>query len=313
MSGLAGPTVSLVLGSGGARGLAHIGVIEVLERRGYRVRATAGSSMGALVGGIHAAGRLREYRGWAVALQKLDVLRLVDWNLSGGGFIRGERVIAALRELVGDVRIEDLAIAFTAVATDLDHEREVWLSRGPLFDAIRASIAIPSLLTPVRVDGHMLVDGGLLNPLPMAAVLHTITDLSVAVNVNAHEQQPVLRPRPAEPAVAPPPEAEADAPVDFRARMSQLIESFIERRPGAPAPTVEPGWRDLLSRSLETMQGAITRMKLATHEPDVLIEIPRNACAFYEFYRAEEMIALGVERAERALDAFEAEQRRSMK
>lgn len=311
MTAAAGPTVSLVLGSGGARGLAHIGVIEVLERRGYRVRATAGSSMGALVGGIHAAGRLREYRNWAIALQKLDVLRLVDWNLSGGGFIRGERVIGALRELVGNVRIEELAIAFTAVATDLDHEREVWLSRGPLFDAIRASIAIPSLLTPVRLDGHMLVDGGLLNPLPMAAVLHTITDLSMAVNVNAHEQQPVLRPRAPEPPPPAPPADEADAPVDFRARMSHLIESFMERRPGASAPVVEPGWRDLLSRSLETMQGAITRMKLATHEPDVLIEIPRNACAFYEFYRAEELIALGVERAERALDAFEAEQRRS--
>jgi NTE family protein len=295
-----GPTVSLVLGSGGARGLAHIGVIEVLQQRGYRLRAIAGSSMGALVGGIHAAGKLREYRQWAIALQKLDVLRLVDWNLSGGGFIRGDRVIGALRELVGDVQIEDLAIAFTAVATDLDHEREVWLSRGPLFDAIRASIAIPSLLTPVRLEGHTLVDGGLLNPLPMAAVLHTITDLSVAVNVNAHDQLlPTWK-------SAAPPAADPVVATDFRSRMSQLLDSLMERKAGQPAPQVEPGWRDLLTRSLETMQGAITRMKLATHEPDVLIEIPRNACAFYEFYRAEELIALGTERATRALDAFEA-------
>jgi NTE family protein len=301
-SGGSGRSATLVLGAGGARGLAHIGAIEVLIQRGYQLRAIAGSSMGALVGGIHAAGRLAAYRDWARSLQKLDVLRLVDWTLSGGGFIRGERVIAALRELVGEVRIESLPIAFTAVASDLDNEREVWLSRGPLFDAIRASIAIPGLLTPVRIESHTLVDGGLLNPLPMDAALHAISDVTIAVSLNGSAQRLRVRWEPPAPA-APAPEP---APTDLRARMTQLLESLMERRPGATAPTVAPGWRELLSRSFETMQGALTRLKLATHAPDVLIEIPRNSCAFYEFYRAEELIALGRDRATRALDEFEA-------
>ncbi|MFN7550598.1 MAG: patatin-like phospholipase family protein [Pseudomonadota bacterium] len=293
----AGPTVALVLGSGGARGLAHIGVIEVLRERGYRVVAIAGSSMGALVGGIHAAGRLDDYKAWACALQKLDVLRLVDWTLSPSGFIRGERIIATLRELVGDALIEDLPVAYTAVATDIDLEREVWLSRGPLFDAIRASIAIPSLFTPVRRDGHTLVDGGLLNPLPVSAVLHAITDLTIAVDVNAQDERPRRR--------AGPPPAPAAPPADRRARMAQFVEGLFERGV-TPPETVEPTWRDLLSRSLETMQGAITRMKLATHMPEIVVRIPRNAAAFYEFYRAAELIELGRARAARALDKFEA-------
>lgn len=303
-------SVALVLGSGGARGLAHIGVIEALQARGYRVRAIAGSSMGALVGGIHAAGRLPEYTAWVRALQRIDVLRLVDFTFTGGGFIKGERVIAALRELVGDVRIETLPVAYTAVATDLDKEREVWLSHGPLFDAIRASIAIPGVFTPVVLEGHTLVDGGLLNPLPMAAVLHAIVDLTIAVNVNAPVERLTARapdppPPPTVPAAAAPAEASDawTAMAAYRAKVMELIDGFIDRR-AAPRPAIEPGWREMLMRSLETMQGAITRLRLATHTPDLLINIPHDAAAIYEFHRADELIALGRERAERALDAL---------
>jgi NTE family protein len=305
-----GRSVALVLGSGGARGLAHIGVIEVLEARGFRVRAIAGSSMGALVGGIHAAGKLREYAAWVRALQRMDVLRLVDFTFGGGGFIKGERVIAVLRELVGNVRIEDLPVTYTAVATDLDKEREVWLSHGPLFDAIRASIAIPGVFTPVVIEGHTLVDGGLLNPLPMAATLHAIVDLTVAVNVNA----PVERLAPPHPAPLPMPQPAAPTPVTavgdladpwaamaaYRSKVMDMLDGLIDRR-AAPERPLEPGWREMLMRSLETMQGAITRLRLATHTPDLLINIPHNAAAVYEFHRAEELIELGRERAEAAL------------
>ena len=153
-----GRSVSLVLGAGGARGLAHVGAIEVLVERGYRIELIAGSSMGALVGGIHAAGKLAAYRDWALTLQKLDVLKLVDWTLTGGGFIKGDRVIGALRELVGEVHIEALPIAYTAVATDLEREQEVWISRGPLFAAIQASISIPGLFLPQALGGRLLVE-----------------------------------------------------------------------------------------------------------------------------------------------------------
>lgn len=153
------PTVALALGAGGAKGLAHIGVIEEIEAQGYSIVAIAGSSMGALIGGIHAAGRLDVYRDWVCALAKLDVLRLVDWTFSGGGLIKGEKIIETLRGLVGDVQIEELPLTFTAVATDLERGREVWLSRGGLFDAIRASIAIPTVFRPHLIDGRRLVDG----------------------------------------------------------------------------------------------------------------------------------------------------------
>ena len=161
-------SISLVLGSGGARGYAHIGVIEELQAQGFAIRSIAGSSMGALVGGIHASGKLPEFTQWVRPMLRLDVLRLLDWTWTGGGFIKGDRIIGALKELIGEVDIEDLPIPFTAVAVDLDTQREVWFSRGPLFDAVRASIAIPTIFRPHRYQGRLLVDGGLLNPLPVS-------------------------------------------------------------------------------------------------------------------------------------------------
>ena len=295
----AGRRVSLVLGAGGARGLAHVGVIEVLVERGYDIAVIAGSSMGALVGGIHAAGKLAVYRDWALSLQRLDVLKLVDWTLTGGGFIKGERVIAALRELVGNADIETLPIAYTAVATDLDREQEVWISRGPLFEAIRASIAIPGILRPQVLAGRTLVDGGLLNPLPIAPALHAMTDLTIAVDVNGPVRRlPASATRPAAPATA---TAAAPEP-GYAQKMAALFESLIDKREERPA---EPGWRDLMARSLETMQRQLTRFHLSVHEPDLLVSVPRNACSFYEFHRAAELIAVGRDRATRALDRFE--------
>src|SRR6056297_1741024 len=188
-------TVSLVLGSGGARGLAHIGAIRALEERGFRIDSVAGSSMGALVGGMHAAGKLDDYADWVSTLEQSDVFKLVDWTLSGGGLIRGDRIIKRLKDMVGDARIEDLSIDFTAVAVDIEHGREIWLSKGSLFDAIRGSIAIPGLFTPHRYKGKLLVDGGILNPVPVAPTLRSLSDLTIVVNVNG--PIPARHPRPA--------------------------------------------------------------------------------------------------------------------
>jgi NTE family protein len=290
-------SISLALGAGGARGLAHIGVIQVLEQHGYAIRAIAGSSMGAVVGGIYAAGKLDAYLDWVVALERFDVLRLIDWTLSGAGLIKGERVIGALRDLVGDITIEQLPIAFTAVATDLDREREVWLSRGPLFDAVRASSSIPGLVAPFVLQGRTLVDGGLLDPLPIAPTLRDLTDFTFAVDVNG----------PAEDLATPSALLPAAERSGYKQKIGDFLENLIGRSDERTPPA--PGWRDLVARSLDTMQGAITRLKLATHEPDLLIQIPRNACAFYEFYRAREKITLGAERAERALQKFDAHTR----
>lgn len=290
------PAVALALGTGGARGLAHIGVIEAIEAAGFRIVAISGSSMGALIGGIHAAGKLDVYRDWVCALQKMDVLKLVDWTLSGAGLIKGDRIIGVLRDLIGPVNIEELPIPFTAVATDLDREREVWLSRGPLFDAIRASIAIPTVFRPHLVDGHRLVDGGLMNPLPVVPLLHTPGDYTVAVNVNGPPDATLAQRRP---------DAEA-VRSGLRARIAAYVKRTIGSRERAEA---EPGWMDTLTQSLDLMQENLASFRLAADRPDLVIEVPRNASAVYEFYRAAELIALGRERAQHALAAWQPQSR----
>lgn len=189
-------TVSLVLGSGGARGLAHIGVIQVLEEKGYEITSIAGCSIGALIGGIYAAGKLDEYENWVRNVTKLDMVNMVDIAWEGGGLVKGDRIIAKMIKLVGDRLIEDLPVRFTAVATELESGREVWLSNGPLFDAIRSSCSMPLFFTPAKYKEKMLVDGGVVNPVPIAPVFDDNTDLTLAVNLGGKpaREQP-LKPR----------------------------------------------------------------------------------------------------------------------
>ncbi len=283
-------TISLVLGSGGARGLAHIGVIQWLTEQGYEIRSIAGSSMGALVGGIYAAGKLDTYAEWVRALERMDVLRLVDLSFGRSGLVRGERVMGVLRELIGDCAIEELPISYTAVATDLDSGKEVWLRTGKLFDAIRASIATPLVFTPFDHNGRQLLDGGLVNPIPIAPTLNDHTDLIVAVSLNGR----------AEPPAAAPPPPPAPAGNAYHQRIRAFIESLYPSRP----PEIRSlGFVDVAFASMDTMQNTIARLKLAAYSPDVMVDVPRNACAFHEFWKAEELIALGRERAERAFIA----------
>jgi NTE family protein len=283
------PTVALALGAGGAKGLAHIGVIEEIEAQGYAIVAIAGSSMGALIGGIHAAGKLDVYRDWVCALAKLDVLRLVDWTFSGGGLIKGEKIIETMRGLVGDVRIEELPLAFTAVATDIERGREVWLSRGGLFDAIRASIAIPTVFRPHLIDGRRLVDGALLNPVPVTPLIRETADYLIAVSVDG----PAVTATPPEPPVQP-----AAAENGYRHRIGEFIGRMIPRGESRPR---EPGTLELLTQAMDLMQANLSRLRLAAYAPDLLIQLPHNMALAYEFYRARELIELGRVQARAAL------------
>jgi NTE family protein len=280
-------TVSLVLGSGGARGLAHIGVIQWLTENGYAIRSIAGSSMGALVGGIYATGKLEVYANWVSALESIDVVRLLDLSFGRTGLFKGERLMGVLRELIGDCAIEELPVSFTAVATDLESGKEVWLRKGKLFDAIRASIATPLILTPFEYGGRKLLDGGLVNPIPIAPTLNDTTDLTIAVDLSGRAEV-----RPSPPAPAPTPSGNP-----YRQRIRAFIESlYLARTPETPAL----GVIGIVFASMETMQNTIARLKLAAYSPDVTVEIPGNACGFHEFWRAEELIALGHERTARA-------------
>nr|WP_322939706.1 patatin-like phospholipase family protein [Pseudomonas sp. s4] len=329
--------VALVLGSGGARGYAHIGVIDELQARGYEIGCIAGCSMGAVVGGIFAAGKLPEYREWTESLDYLDVLRLLDVSFHLGA-IRGERVFGRIQDIVGDVDIENLNIPFTAVATDLTNQQEIWFQEGCLHQAMRASAAIPSLFTPVIQGKRMLVDGGLLNPLPIVPVVSSHCDLIVAVNLNAtnqnHYQLPLI-----------------ERPAALKGRIDQLMSNLGSRLPnfrrkgddetlllsGAQhpgdeiAPAAAPNRKEdgaaprsasgsrvaefsgpgslleLVNQSFEVMQTSLAQYKIAGYPPDILINVPKRVCRFFEFYKAPELIMLGRQIARDTLDKYESE------
>lgn len=301
--------VALVLGSGGARGYAHIGVLDALHDRGFEVVAVAGSSMGAIVGGIFAAGKLDDYRDWVTGIGQFEMLRLLDLSLSKPGTLRGEKVFGKVRSLVGNVHIEDLPIRYTAVAVDLIARREVWFQRGSLDLAMRASGANPGLFPPVESEGRLLIDGGVLNPLPMAPTAASSADLVIAVSLHGAALP------------AQPPELADDDPplIDrIRSRTSRAVDREIRailhshtRTDGDSATDdVAPrrqtrsalGKFDVVQLSLETMQSALTEHKLAGYRPDVLVNVPKNACRSLDFHRATELIALGRALTEDALD-----------
>jgi NTE family protein len=331
--GAARPRVALALGSGGARGYAHIGVIDELHERGYDVVGIAGSSMGALVGGLQAAGKLDDFADWAKSLTQRAILRLLDPSITASGVLRAVKILDAVRDILGSVTIEELQIPYTAVATDLITGKSVWLQRGPVDEAVRASIAIPGVITPYVIGGRLLADGGILDPLPMAPIAAVNADLTIAVSLGGEpdgadhdvESHPAtdwlnrmmrstsawldansaraLLDRPTARAVlgrfgAGSPDsddAEADEPVEV-----------AEELPETP----RLGSFEVMNRTIDIAQAALARHTLAAYPPDLLIEVPRSACRSLEFHRAEEVIEVGRTLAGRALDAFGAESTR---
>ena len=284
-------SIVLALGGGGARGLAQIGVIEVLQARGLDIEAVAGTSCGALVGGAFAAGKLDALRDWMLRTGRNEMLRLLDPGLGRPAMFTGERLVRTLREVVGSPRIEDLPIDFTAVAVDLLRQREVWLRRGDLWDALRASFAIPGIFTPLNIGGMELVDGGLLAPLPITATRLAGPHRVVAVDI--HGSTPQRRDEPVRVV-----DAKADEPAV--GLLGRWMDRFGEE---AATPTHRFGLMEVMSRALDTMQERIARVQLALEPPELLIRIPRDACQFYEFWRAAELIEIGRREAEKALDA----------
>lgn len=323
--------VALALGSGGARGYAHIGVVAELDARGYEIVSVAGSSMGALVGGLYCAGRLDDYVDWISGLSQLDVMRLLDVSLSKpGGMIGAERILARVREILGDTVIEDLDIPFTAVATDLAAGRPVWFQKGSLVDAIRASIAIPGVIRPHEVDGRLLADGGILDPLPVAPTSAVSSDVTIGVVLDADDgaehgasrapkTKGVIR-RNITPLL------ENDWVRSVRERFGvEADDSVSHDAPAEDTPAgsdgsddVEPlstssdvddgakaapmGRIEILLRSLDIMSIALTRYQIAGYPPDILIRVPRKAVRTLDFHKATEMIEPGRALTAEALD-----------
>ena len=285
-------TVSLVLGSGGARGLAHIGVIRWLEENNFEIKSISGCSIGSLIGGVYAAGKLDQLEEWMISLKKTDIASLLDFSWGSGGIFKGDKIINTLVGFLEDIQIENLPLPFTAVATDIVTEKEVWINSGSLFEAIRASSSLPLFFTPVKNGAAILIDGGVLNPVPIAPTFNDDNDLTIAVNLGGaliKENTEIKN--------------ELDTNMTI-GKFQYDIKSFIDSiNPKSKESTIKD-WSmyEVADMAFDTMQSTIARIKIASYPPDLEIEIARNACGTLEFDRSDEMIKMGYEKAQLAYD-----------
>ncbi len=299
--------VALVLASGGSRGLAHIGAIEVLEEHGFRITSVAGASMGALVGGIYAAGGLDAFKEWMKTVDRMKVFNLMDFTIGNGGFVKGEKVIGELKSIIPDKLIENLPIPFTAVATDIRHRKEVVFDRGSLYDAIRSSISLPSIFTPNRIGDMLLIDGGVVNPVPVNRVVRTPGDILTAVDLNG-------------PYIEKPEEKQEHVKGRIRQRLDKIVDTIadkvkkdeVEAHLLSGSENLEKEKEDdndmgivtILNESSSVMIQTNADLTLKLYPPDILVRIAKNAYSTMEFYKYDEIVALGRTKMEEALRNF---------
>lgn len=286
--------IALVLSGGGARGIAHIGVIEGLERQGFTITSVAGTSMGALVGGIYALGKLHIYKEWICNLSKMKMFRLLDFNFSGQGLVRGDKLFNALRELIDDALIEDLHIPYAAVAADIINKKEVVFTEGSLLNAIRASIAIPTILTPVKTADGFLVDGGVINNLPIDHVKRQPGDILVAVNVNAATQ--------VEKAETPMADHANGRHPGYQDKITDFYEYLHKLNPLKHDDKF--GYFDVINKTISLITYHTCQLSLEKYSPDILVNISHECCSTFDFYRGGEMIELGKHAANKALESY---------
>lgn len=276
--------VALALSSGGARGLAHIGAIEELEAQGYRITSIAGCSMGALIGGVYATGKLPEFREWMKTVDRKKMLELTDFSLSLNHIVKGNRIIEAIMEFVPDKAIEDLPIPYCAVATDWKAGREVVLNKGSLFEAIRASISLPSFYEPVQRDGMILIDGGVINPIPMNRVKRKEGDMLVGVDVSGHDYKAQWE------------------KMNKLTKMQKHDSSLKAKLLDLIIPdNIEFNYYTLLSRtsSLMIRQNSILMAQLM--KPEILVDIQMSRYTTFDFDKSEKLIAIGRQKAKQSI------------
>ena len=283
--------VALVLSAGGARGFAHIGAIKVLEQHGYTITSVAGTSMGALVGAIYASGQLQEFEEWVSTLDVMEVLKLTDITLSSKGFVKGKKVIEKMKEIVPERSIEDLHIPYSAVATDIISGQEKVFTEGNLFNAIRASISIPTFFQPCQIGDDFYVDGGLVNPIPINRVLRNRRDLLVVVNVNADiPHEPIEESK----------ETRNDS--EFLKRIRKIRSKSDRHIPENVKDEI--GIFNLNNRSISIMLNQIAALTLKNYKVDIKVELSRDSYGTYDFYKASEIISSGEKAALMALERY---------
>lgn len=282
--------VALVLSSGGARGLAHIGAIEELEAHGYRITSIAGCSMGALIGGVYAAGKLEEFREWMKTVDRKKMLELTDFSFSLNHLVKGTRIIEAIMEFVPDIPIEDLPIPYCAVATDWKSGHEVVFREGSLFEAIRASISLPSFYEPVKRDGMILIDGGVTNPIPMNRVVRHEGDILVGIDVSGHDYEAQWR--------------RHHELAEKRKHSTSLSQQILNR---LIPDNLDFNYYTMLSRvsSLMIRQNSILMAQLM--KPDILVDIQMARYGGFDYDKSERLIAIGRQKTLQAINKLKQE------
>ena len=282
--------VALVLSSGGARGLAHIGAIEELEAQGCRITSIAGCSMGALIGGVYAAGKLEEFREWMKTIDRKKMLGLTDFSLSLNHIVKGTRIIEAIMEFVPDTPIEQLPIPYCCVATDWKAGREVVISSGSLFEAIRASISLPSFYEPVRRDGMILIDGGVVNPIPLNRVRRHDGDLLVGVDVSGHDYKAQWEKA----------HKLTEMQKHDKSLKGKLLDMLIP-------DNIEFNYYTLLSRTSSLMIRQNSLLMTQLMHPDILVDIQMNHYGSFDYDKSEKLIAVGRKKTQKAIEEYNAE------
>jgi len=282
--------IALVLSGGGARGTAHIGAIEELISQGYEITSIAGTSMGSVIGGMYALGKMEEFKEWICSLDRRRAFQLVDFSIGQQGLVKAEKVFKAMQQFAPDVNIEELKLPYVAISADIINREEVAFNSGSLYKAMRASIAIPSLITPVKTKDGVLVDGGVMNNIPVNHVKRNEGDMLVVVDVNA--TVPVQM-------IVQTEEEESEKKSKYQAKVKEFyghLQRFY------PLHKVDKfGYVDLVGKTVNLMIYQIAQLHLEQYNPDLLINVSRDSCGTYDFFKAEELVEMGRAAAKEAV------------
>jgi len=280
-----GKSVALVLSSGGSRGLAQIGVINELKKQGFEITSVAGSSIGSVIGGLYAIGKLEDYTQWVSTFNKRNVWGFMDFTITTHGLLKGERVFDKMKTFIPGMNIEDMSIPFSAVATDLFHKKEVVFTKGSFYEAVRASVAIPAVFTPVKYADTILVDGGVLNPIPIEYVSRRNEDLLIVVNLYGDKKTNIPK--------------ETKNNYGYLNRLMNAISSLV-----LTGDKHSAGYYSLLDGTTSAMIHRIAKLTIEKHKPDLVIDIPHDATNTFDFYKAKELIQLGESAAKEAISNY---------
>ena len=285
--------VSLVLSGGGARGIAHIGVIEELEKQGFKIKAISGTSMGSLVGAVYAVGRMQEYKEWLYTMDELEVFKLIDFTFSSQGLIKGDRVFKKMKKFIPDMNIEELKIHYAATATDILNNKEVVFTKGSIYNAVRASVAIPTVFTPVKTENAILVDGGVMNNVPINHVKRTKNDVLIVVHVNA--DIPVNKPLI--------PKKEKDKKQSLYLIKIKGFYNHLNKSK-SKSKNDKLGYFEIINKTINLLTYQLAVESIEKYPPDILIPVSHDSCGTFDFYKAEELVEIGRHATIKSLEEY---------